>query len=93
MATKRRWLLPGAIASILIIFLVLAFIPDPIPVDTHTVESGPFAVFVEDDAVAAPAEGPPNILLISIDSLRADHLGWYGYEKDTSPVLDELAAS
>lgn len=49
MLTKRRWLLPGAIASLLIIFLIFAFIPDPVPVDTHTVESGPFAVFVEDD--------------------------------------------
>ncbi len=32
-----------------------------------------------------------NVLLISIDSLRADHLGTYGYDKDTSPVIDELA--
>ena len=33
----------------------------------------------------------PNVLLISIDSLRADHLGSYGYWRNTSPVLDELA--
>ncbi len=33
----------------------------------------------------------PNILLISIDSLRSDHLGCYGYSKDTSPFIDELA--
>jgi arylsulfatase A-like enzyme len=39
-----------------------------------------------------PAEGPsPNILLISIDSLRADHLGAYGYDRDTSPEIDRLA--
>ncbi|MFC2162811.1 sulfatase [Candidatus Altiarchaeota archaeon] len=31
-----------------------------------------------------------NILFISIDTLRADHLGLYGYSRDTSPVLDEL---
>jgi arylsulfatase A-like enzyme len=36
--------------------------------------------------------GPPNILLISIDALRADHLSCYGYDRQTSPVLDELAA-
>ena len=36
-------------------------------------------------------DAPPNVLLISIDSLRADHLGSYGYERDTSPVLDKLA--
>ena len=33
----------------------------------------------------------PNVVLISIDSLRADHLGTYGYERDTSPNLDALA--
>jgi arylsulfatase A-like enzyme len=36
--------------------------------------------------------GPPNILLISIDALRADHLSCYGYDRQTSPVLDGLAA-
>lgn len=34
---------------------------------------------------------PPNILMISIDSLRADHLGCYGYSRDTSPNIDRLA--
>jgi arylsulfatase A-like enzyme len=34
---------------------------------------------------------PPNIVLVSIDSLRADHLGAYGYEKPTSPFIDRLA--
>jgi len=34
----------------------------------------------------------PNVLLISIDTLRADHLGCYGYPRDTSPFLDRLAA-
>ena len=33
-----------------------------------------------------------NILLISIDTLRADRLGAYGYERETSPALDTLAA-
>lgn len=32
-----------------------------------------------------------NILLITIDSLRADHLGCYGYHHPTSPRIDELA--
>jgi arylsulfatase A-like enzyme len=33
-----------------------------------------------------------NVLLLSIDSLRADHVGCYGYARDTSPTLDRLAA-
>ena len=32
------------------------------------------------------------IIVIAIDTLRADHLGLYGYERDTSPRLDALAA-
>jgi arylsulfatase A-like enzyme len=49
--------------------------------------------------LAVPACGPaplgaterPDILLISLDTLRADHLGCYGYDRDTSPFLDSLA--
>jgi len=32
----------------------------------------------------------PNIVCVVIDTLRADHLGLYGYQRPTSPALDEL---
>jgi arylsulfatase A-like enzyme len=32
-----------------------------------------------------------NLVLVTIDSLRADHVGSYGYERDTTPRLDEYA--
>ena len=35
--------------------------------------------------------GNPNVFLLTIDALRADHLGYHGYERDTSPFLDSLA--
>ena len=35
---------------------------------------------------------PRAVVLISIDTLRADHLGAYGHHRFTSPVLDEFAA-
>ncbi len=33
----------------------------------------------------------PSVLLVTIDTLRADHLGSYGYEGASTPVLDALA--
>lgn len=35
--------------------------------------------------------GAKNVLLIVLDTVRADHLGMYGYGRDTSPRLDRLA--
>ena len=34
----------------------------------------------------------PNVLWIIWDTVRADHLGLYGYERDTTPNLDRWAA-
>jgi arylsulfatase A-like enzyme len=34
----------------------------------------------------------PNVILIGVDTLRADRLSCYGYEEDTSPHIDALAA-
>ena len=42
---------------------------------------------------AGPARTPyPSIVVITVDTLRADHLGCYGYFRDTSPTIDALAA-
>ena len=43
-------------------------------------------------AAARLAGAPPNVLMIVVDTLRADHLGTYGYERDTAPRVDELLA-
>ena len=37
------------------------------------------------------SKSSPNIILISIDDLRADHLGCYGYTRNTSPNIDSFA--
>lgn len=44
-------------------------------------------------APQAATPGRPSVILVSIDTLRADHLGCYGYERAVSPVIDRLAAS
>ena len=41
-------------------------------------------------------DGPnpqPNLVLITVDTLRADHLGCYGHSRPTSPRIDRLAES
>jgi arylsulfatase A-like enzyme len=38
-----------------------------------------------------PSDDRWNLILISIDSLRADHLGSYGYRRKTSPSIDAFA--
>ena len=50
----------------------------------------------ENEASSAPdstmaAKRSPHVIFISVDTLRADHLGCYGYQRDTSPHIDKLA--
>lgn len=49
------------------------------------------------EAGRRPAAGAftkrPNVIIISIDCLRADHMGTYGYGRDTTPNIDRIAAS
>jgi arylsulfatase A-like enzyme len=40
----------------------------------------------------APPAGAPSILLIMVDTLRADHLGAYGYASAKTPSIDGLAS-
>lgn len=41
----------------------------------------------------APPAPPPNVVLVLVDTLRADHLSLYGYGRPTSPRLEALARS
>lgn len=40
----------------------------------------------------APAAARRDILLVTIDTLRADRMGLYGYERDTTPAIDRFFA-
>jgi arylsulfatase A-like enzyme len=39
-----------------------------------------------------PQSQPRRVIVIAVDTLRPDHLGWNGYHRATSPELDKLAA-
>jgi arylsulfatase A-like enzyme len=41
---------------------------------------------------AAEHRSPPNVLLVTIDTLRADRMSGYGYHRPTTPHLDRLIA-
>ncbi len=43
------------------------------------------------DSVSLPYEGQPNLVLVTFDATRADHMGFMGYERDTTPNLDKVA--
>lgn len=45
----------------------------------------------ERERSAAGSTPPRHLLLITLDTVRADHLGLYGYERPTSPNLDRFA--
>lgn len=67
----------------------LAFITENMEVAAASPPGVPYWV---NPVVFSPAEeAPANIVLISLDTVRPDYLGCYGYEKDTSPALDALA--
>jgi len=46
----------------------------------------------ENNVMEQSNEANPNVVLILIDALRADHLGCYGYQRNTSPAIDALAS-
>ena len=78
-------------------------LPGPLPeggelllaTDTPSVREPAFAwgaprlVCLGEPGPAPPSR--PNVVLVSIDTLRADHLGVYGYPQGTSPHIDALA--
>jgi arylsulfatase A-like enzyme len=75
----------------------------PADADRLVLESAPLSPAGQRDSLALFVCDPvlvprvrkderPNIVLISIDTLRRDHLSCYGYDRPTSPHLDQLAA-
>jgi arylsulfatase len=49
------------------------------------------AACTEQEHLPKGSSDRPDIIVLSIDTLRPDHLASYGYERETSPFMDELA--
>jgi arylsulfatase A-like enzyme/Tfp pilus assembly protein PilF len=64
------------------------------PGDTASGEAAPGSVRPSEAVLAASESlgAGPNLLLVTLDTLRADHIGAYGYAGAETPVLDRLAA-
>jgi len=64
-------------------------------IDENCTGSDATAASLAERAAPRPAAPAPrhDIVVITIDALRADHLGAYGYRRPTSPSIDALAAT
>ena len=80
MKRSRRWLVAAATALPLLCLLAFAA--------RHHFEAPYFDQWGLVEPIAPPR---PNVVLIVVDTLRRDHLGCYGYPRDTSPHIDALA--
>ena len=49
------------------------------------------AIFAVSLLAGTPAKPAGGVVLITIDTLRADHLGCYGYRNGATPTIDALA--
>jgi arylsulfatase A-like enzyme len=68
-------ILAGLCGALLLVLLVTALVPTQ---------------GAREEERPVPAAGLPNVIIMLVDTLRADHLGVFGYERDTSPNLDEF---
>jgi arylsulfatase A-like enzyme len=70
----------------------LSFITEKISPSTNKIEGVICLPVWENPVMYVPTKTKPlNIILISMDTLRPDHLGCYGYGHDTSPAIDEFS--
>ncbi len=89
-ANPRRKLFAAA-AAMLALGLILAGLRSIFVGDVGSRDMRPMGTI--EDALALRDRRDLNVLFVLTDTLRADRLGVYGYERETSPNIDALAAS
>ncbi|HEY3174489.1 MAG TPA: sulfatase [Candidatus Polarisedimenticolia bacterium] len=96
-ALASRHRRPGRVAATCLGLMILVgapgFVPGPPrPLNPHPHVAAPPATIDPNSMTDGPAP-PRNVILILADTLRADHLSLYGYERPTSPELSRFARS
>ena len=51
-----------------------------------------FILFFSCSSIPKGSSNQPDIILVSIDTLRADHVSSYGYHRQTTPFIDQLSS-
>jgi arylsulfatase len=85
----QRW--PWLVGAAAIIAAFLFTVINQIEVEGS--QADPRPVGTVQDIANLQERDDVNLLFILIDTLRSDRLGSYGYSRDTSPFLDELAST
>ena len=83
--SRKNFGLPG-----LIVVAALAFLLFQTRIQDYP-EPAPLAGLQDTSVSSTLTSQPTNVILLTIDTLRADHLSFHGYERDTSPNLRALA--
>ena len=79
--TRLRWRLLASFPGLLALVLISA----------GSVFGGDWLKQRREAGHPRPGPDSPNVLLVVLDTVRADHLSLYGYERPTSPNLERLA--
>ena len=83
---SQRW--PWLTAAALV---VVAFLATLVEVSWVATDERPIGSAADIEALRDRDD--VNVLFILVDTLRVDHMGAWGYERDTSPVLDKMASA
>jgi arylsulfatase A-like enzyme len=82
---RRPWFARPPVSALVVVVVAGAWAGVARVASTPPREAAP-------SARAAAPDGAPNVVLIAVDTLRADHLSCYGHAANRTPAIDALAA-
>lgn len=83
LSQRWPWLLAAAI-------VIAAYLSTLVEINPPSADSRPVGTL--EDIRDFADRSDTNVVFVLIDTIRADRMGMYGYERDTTPFLDEIAA-